>query len=250
MMWIRGLVLMAAIGAVSGCGGVTTNPFASSKPMAATPYPHDFAIVIDTNSDTYFCRTHSHQVIRASILQSATTYTNYSDYNNTVSSRYRQVTPLTQNQIQAMWNAVCKAHLLHGAFTWTYWHSRIDRYQRDSMMLQIRAGGLEKSYYQLNHWDNNKLPLVLLCESVDLPVGQDVHPEFPAAATQKAAATKPGGKKVQSGGIMGPGVPASKPAADNPAATRPEHGNAGDSGRVSPVTQQGTPILLPPTSEK
>ncbi len=232
-----GLALMALVCAISGCGGVTSNPFASRKPFTATPYPRDFAIVIDTNSDTYFCRTHIHQVIRASSMQSATTYTNYSDYNNTISSRYRHMTPLTRRQIQAMWNAVCKARLLHGAFTWTYWHSRIDRYQRNSMMLQIRAGGREKTYYQLNHWDNNKLPLVLLCESVDLPIGQDVHPELPppAATTGKAATTASGS------GARAAGKPAGALPAD--AGTEP-------SGNAAPESNQGTPVLLPPTSEK
>ncbi len=177
------LITLAAT--IGGCASNAGNPFGTSA-FVPTPYPRDFAIVIDTNNDTYFSRQRIDQVIRASSMSSVTTYTNYSDYNNAVTSRYSTHTPLTRSQLQAMWDAVRRHHLLRGAFTWSYWHSRIDRYQRNSMNLQIRAGGLKKSYYQLNHWDNNKLPLILLCESVDLPIGQDIHPAFPPASMPAA----------------------------------------------------------------
>lgn len=252
----RGVVRLSAICAVlflvtamAGCGGVVSNPFAS-KQFIATPYPHDFAIVIDTNSDSYFARTRVHQVIRASVMKSTTTYTDYSDYNNSVTSRYRRVTPLTRSQLQAMWNAVRKAHLLRGAFTWSYWHSPIDRYQRKSMTLQIRAGGREKSYYQLNHWDNNKLTLVLLCESVDLPIGQDVHPLLPPVAAPKMVKPSAGQGTNPVAPTMNLTMPQTQPVATLPAsatnrfsaaATHP----AAAATAPGPVRPSGTPLLLP-----
>ena len=67
------------------------------------------------------------------------------------------------------------------------------------MTLQIRANGQERVYHQINHWDNNKLPLIQLCESVNLPIGRQVHPPAPttqSVATQPAAppATAPVGR--------------------------------------------------------
>ncbi len=245
----RGVVRLAAIctvlmlaTAMGGCGGVVSNPFAG-KQFVATPYPHDFAIVIDTNSDSYFARTRVHQVIRASVMKSTTVYTNYSDYNNSVTSRYRTVTPLTRMQLQAMWNAVRKAHLLRGAFTWSYWHSRIDRYQRNSMTLQIRASGREKSYYQLNHWDNNKLPLVLLCESVDLPIGQDVHPLLPPAAAPKML--KPPVGPVAKPVDPGMARPMSKAAATLPATATSQPSVPAPQTAPETTAPAGTPLLLP-----
>ncbi len=243
-------VVLTMVTALSGCGGVVSNPFASRQ-FIATPYPHDFAIVIDTNSDSYFARTRVHQVIRASVMKSTTTYTNYSDYNNSVTSRYRRVTPLTRSQLQAMWNAVRQAHLLRGAFTWTYWHSRIDRYQRKSMTLQIRAGGREKSYYQLNHWDNNKLTLVLLCESVDLPIGQNVHPLLPPVAAPKIVQPPVRGSAKPIAPAMDHAMPQTAPAATGlPDTVASQHSAAAPKTATAvtapePVKPSGTPLLLP-----
>ena len=255
-----GVVRIAAVCAVlimatamGGCGGVVSNPFADKR-FIATPYPHDFAIVIDTNSDSYFARTRVHQVIRASVMKSTTVYTTYSDYNNSVTSRYRSVTPLTRMQLQAMWNAVRKAHLLRGAFTWSYWHSRIDRYQRNSMTLQIRAGGLEKSYYQLNHWDNNKLPLILLCESVDLPIGQDVHPLLPPAVAPTAVKAPVGSNAKPVGSGMARPMSRAAPAATLPANAKSQPTFTPPQTAPAPAATEsnqpsGTPLLLPTDPE-
>ncbi len=223
------LFVMAALILPAGCSskGKFSNPFA--RKFTPTRYPSDFAIVIDRNTDTYFSRVHVRQVIKASDMMSRTTYTTLSDYHNTVAARYTTRTPLSRAQLQAMWNAVRKHYLLQGAFTWTYWYSPIDRFQRNSMTLQIRANGVEKVYHQLNHWDNNKLPLILLCESVSLPIGQQVKPveptTIPAAGGTGPSSTRPA---ASSAAARKPAIvtPANRPAAKNsspimPAATKP-----------------------------
>ncbi|MGC9259229.1 MAG: hypothetical protein ACP5I8_03990 [Phycisphaerae bacterium] len=181
-------MLLTAIGALSlaGCGGIMNNPFATKRPLVVSPYPADLTIVIDRNTDTYFSRQHVHQVISAKDMMSLTTYTNFADYHNHIASVDHVDTPLTRDQLQAMWNEITKHRLLYHAFTWHYWNSPVDNYQRNAMTLQIRANGLTQVYHQFNHWDNNKLGLVLLCESVDLPIGQNVKPEMPQPATKLA----------------------------------------------------------------
>lgn len=179
------LTATVALG-LAGCGGVMNNPFASKTVFMVTPYPHDLMIVVDRNTDTYFSRQHVHQVISASDMMSRTTYTTFADYHNHIASVDHVDTPLTHDQLQAMWNAITRHHLLNNAFTWHYWNSPVDNYQRNAMTLQIRAGGKTQVYHQYDHWDNNKLELVLLCESVDLPIGQNVKPVMPLPATRPA----------------------------------------------------------------
>ncbi len=199
---IRNIVLTFALllivsGALSlaGCGGITNNPFAKRKPLVVTPYPADLSIIIDRNTDTYFSRQHVHQVISARDMMSRTTYTNFADYKNHIASQDHVDTPLTRDQLQAMWNEITRHRLLNNAFTWHYWNSPVDNYQRNAMTLQIRANGKTQVYHQYDHWDNNKLSLVLLCESVDLPIGQDVKPEMPIPATMPALKADMGTQK-------------------------------------------------------
>ena len=187
--------------------------------MVVTPYPSDLTIIIDRNTDTYFSRQHVHQVISAADMMSRTTYTTFADYHNHVASRDHIDTPLTHDQLQAMWNAICRHHLLHNAFTWRYWNSPVDYYQRNAMTLQIRANGKAEVYHQYDHWDNNKLDLILLCESVDLPIGQDVKPELPPAATHPAtrpmmmhATTQPATSKPSDNNMMTMPMAGGKPA--------------------------------------
>jgi hypothetical protein len=207
-------LLVAATGTLvlTGCGGVANNPFAKRQPLVATPYPADLTIVIDRNTDTYFSRQHVHQVISANDMMSDTTYTTFADYHNHIASQDHVDTPLTRDQLQAMWNEITRHRLLNHAFTWHYWNSPVDNYQRNAMTLQIRANGKTQVYHQYDHWDNNKLSLILLCESVDLPIGQDVTPQMPAPATMPA-------KKAMTQPAAAQG--AKKPS-DNAAMTMPE----------------------------
>ncbi len=202
------MVLTAIVAlSLAGCGGVMNNPFAAKKPLVVTPYPPDLTIVIDRNTDTYFSRQHVHQVISAKDMMSRTTYTSFADYHNHIASVDHVDTPLTHDQLQAMWNEITKHGLLHHAFTWHYWNSPVDNYQRNAMTLQIRANGVTQVYHQFNHWDNNKLGLVLLCESVDLPIGQNVKPEMPQPATKPASSSKRTAKAIAT---TNPAKPSSK----------------------------------------
>jgi len=152
----------------------------SGSLYAPTAVPSDFAVEIDQNNYTYFQRQHVRQVITASDMMSRTTYTNLSDYNNSTASQYTVITPLNENQIQAMWNAVYENDLLQGAGEWTYWQTPVDLYQERVQVLQVRANGMQQVYVQINHWDNDKLPLVFLCQAVGVPIGQNVNPQYPA----------------------------------------------------------------------
>ena len=221
---IRNIVLTLALlltigGALSlvGCGGVADNPFAKRTALVVTPYPADLSIVIDRNTDTYFSRQHVHQVISARDMISRTTYTTFADYKNHIASQDHIDTPLTRDQLQAMWNEITRHHLLHNAFTWHYWNSPVDNYQRNAMTLQIRANGKTQVYHQYNHWDNNKLGLILLCESVDLPIGQNVKPEMPAPATMPASQSEKGKQKPSATTI-----PAEKKASGASSMTMPQ----------------------------
>ncbi len=184
------LAAALACGLPTGCSKGRWNNLFAAK-FVSTPVPRDFAIVIDRNTSTYFARVHVHQLIQAADRTSRTTYTTWSDYHHGIASRYSTTTKLTQAQLQAMWNEVCRHRLMRNAFTWVYWYSPIDRYQRNSMTLQIRANGQERVYHQINHWDNNKLPLIQLCESVNLPIGRQVHPQAPPPPTTQSVATQP-----------------------------------------------------------
>jgi hypothetical protein len=182
-LWI--FPVMFILLASAGCSENSSSP----SGFVATPVPSDFAIEIDQNNDTYFSRLHVRQVITASDMMSRTTYINLSDYNGGVASKYTVNTKLTMNQIQAMWNAVCENNLLEGASSWTFWQTPVDEYQQRNQLLQIRANGMQQVYSQINHWDDNKLPLVFLCQTVEAPIGQDVKPQMPPTT---APATAPG----------------------------------------------------------
>lgn len=192
------LLMVSGTWSLAGCGAVTSNPFAKRVPLVVTPYPADLSIVIDRNTDTYFSRQHVHQVISARDMMSRTTYTTFADYKNHIASVDHVDTPLTRDQLQAMWNEITRHKLLNNAFTWHYWNSPVDNYQRNAMTLQIRANGKTQVYHQYDHWDNNKLGLVLLCESVDLPIGQNVKPEMPAPATMPTTMTGKTSTKAKS----------------------------------------------------
>ncbi len=187
------VVILAGLAMVSGIAGCSNgqlvNPFA--KKFVPTPVPSDFSVVIDRNVSTYFSRQHIRQVITASDMMSRTTFTNLSDYHNTITSQYTTSVPLNQAQLQHMWNEVCRNQLMRGALTWTSWYGPIDAYQRDSMTLQIRANKMEVIYHQLNHWDADKVGLVLACESVSLPVGQGVKPQLPPTPVKPVSKPAP-----------------------------------------------------------
>ncbi len=209
------LVGLTLVSGLTGCSnGQFVNPFA--KKFVPTPVPSDFSVVIDRNVSTYFSRQHIRQVITASDMMSRTTFTNLSDYHNTITSQYTVAVPLNQAQLQHMWNEVCRNHLMRGALTWTTWYGPIDAYQRDSMTLQIRANKMEVIYHQLNHWDADKVGLVLACESVSLPVGQSVKPNLPPVPA------KPVSKSVPKPKLARPSrVNSTQPAVKSGATTKP-----------------------------
>ena len=211
---VAGLTLVSGL---AGCSnGQLVNPFA--KKFVPTPVPPDFSVVIDRNVSTYFSRQHIRQVITASDMMSRTTFTNLSDYHNTVTSQYTVSVPLNHAQLQHMWNEVCRNHLMRGALTWTSWYGPIDAYQRDSMTLQIRANKMEVIYHQLNHWDADKVGLVLACESVSLPVGQGVKPKLPPVHVKPVPQLAPKSKSAEPSPQP---VASTQPAVKSGATTKP-----------------------------
>ena len=202
---------LAMVSGIAGCSnGQLVNPFAQK--VVPTPVPSDFSVVIDRNVSTYFSRQHIRQVITASDMMSRTTFTNLSDYHNTITSQYTTSVPLNQAQLQHMWNEVCRNQLMRGALTWTSWYGPIDAYQRDSMTLQIRANKMEVIYHQLNHWDADKVGLVLACESVSLPVGQGVKPQLPPTPVKPVSKPAPKTKLIR---VSPKPVAATQPATKN-----------------------------------
>ena len=215
------VVAAAALTLVSGVAGCSNGQFVNpfGKKFVATPVPADFSVVIDRNVSTYFSRQHIRQIVSASDMMSRTTFTNLSDYHNTITSQYTVSVPLNHAQLQHMWNEVCRNKLMRGALTWTSWFGPIDAYQRASMTLQIRADKKEVIYHQLNHWDADKVGLVLACESVSLPVGQNVKPMMPPAPVKPQL--KPALKKGAAAGVKARVVSTTQQAVKATATTKP-----------------------------
>ncbi|HUO06696.1 MAG TPA: hypothetical protein VM008_00020 [Phycisphaerae bacterium] len=162
------------------------------KPFIATAVPADFSIVVDENHDTYYARQHIQQVISASDSMSRTTYTTFRDYNNTVSDQFSQETPLSDVQLQNMWNDVQRDNLLAGSQIWINWLSDSDLYKHNRYTVQIRANGKIRSYRSTNSFAAALRPLILQANAVRLPITQNSRtpvvgaPQSPAmeAATQ------------------------------------------------------------------
>jgi len=175
---LPGFILVLAALALGACGELR-NPFAKEKPFTPTPYPKDFAVVIDESPDTYYARQNIHQVVTAADLMSRTTYTTFSDYNNSVVSSFTQEQPVTESQMQAMWNEVTKNDLLEGATVWYFWKTNPDNYMRNERRIQVRAQGQLAEFKVLNHWGYRIRDLEFLIRAGRLPITQHA-----AATTQ------------------------------------------------------------------
>lgn len=164
-----------------------------------TPYPEDFAVVIDESKDTYYARQDIRQVVTASDLLSSTTYMILRDYDDKVATSFTQETPLTPLQIQNMWNEVEKNQLLEKDYKpWYAWRTRYDDYKRFERRMQIRAGGKVVEYKTLNYFPNKVRELALQVQAVRLPLTQraalSATPTTPATAakvTTEGPATMP-----------------------------------------------------------
>jgi hypothetical protein len=206
------IVLPALLLAACSPSGKMENPFAKKAPFVATAVPADFVIVVDENHDTYYTRQHIQQVITAADSMSRTTYSNFRDYNNQVSRRFSQETPLSAGQLQAMWNAVRREEVMQGSSPWVNWRSDADLYKRNSYTIQIRANGRKAEYRQTNGFSGQVRPLMLLVEAVRLPITQDAgtHVVGPAAG------------ELHEEPVVAPTQPASgAPGTDMPPATLP-----------------------------
>jgi len=160
------------------------------KPFIATAVPADFSVVVDENHDTYYARQHIHQAISAADAMSVTSYTTLRDYNNTVSDQFSQETPLSDVQLQNMWNDVQRDDLLAGSQLWINWLSDSDLYRRNSYTVQIRANGKTRSFRSTNSFTAALRPLMLQVNAVRLPISQDSKTPVvgaPEAATTEAA---------------------------------------------------------------
>jgi len=189
-------VLPIALCLVAGCSstGGLRNPFVAEKPFVATTVPADFAIVVDENHDTYYTRKHIQQVITAADAMSRTTYTTFRDYNDTVSDRHVEETPLSASQLQAMWNDVERYNVLEGSGLWINWASGADLYKRNSFTIQVLANGRTRTYRQTNGFSGAVRPLMLLVEAVRLPITQNAGTPVvgaPEAPTTGPAAASP-----------------------------------------------------------
>jgi len=208
------ITLPAILAALSACtsAGDLKNPFVKEPPFVATPVPADLEIIVDENHDTYYARQHIQQVISAADSMSHTTYTTYRDYNNVVSNRFTVDTPLSQVQLQDIWNDISRNQLLRKSRLWINWLADSDLYKRDSYTIQIRANGRAAVYRQTNGFSGAVRPLMLELEALRLPITQN------SATPVVGAAENP---------------PASQPAAiiSEPPATEP----------MIPETQPATP---------
>jgi hypothetical protein len=120
---------------------------------------------------------------------SRTTYIYYRDFNDSVSDRFTQETPLTPSQLQAMWNAVAERNLMDGSSLWINWLSDTDLHQRNSFIIQIRADKKTRTYRQTNGFSGPVRPLMLLVSAVRLPISRDANtPVVGAPATEAAPA--------------------------------------------------------------
>jgi hypothetical protein len=181
-----GLVLLV------GCAG-QQSPFAEKKPFVATPVPPDFAVVLNENVDTYYARQHVHQVVRADDMMSRTTYTTYRDYNNTVADQYTQEAPVTQEQLQGMWNLVRQNDLLKGGWVWKDWSTNASNYRSNQQALEIRADGKQIAYQATNFWPARLRDLALQVEGArfGLKGANQAMPAGAASSTVPATATAP-----------------------------------------------------------
>lgn len=235
---LAGLLMVTGMGFVAGCGEVRA-PWAKERVVVQTPVPADFAIVLEENQDTFYSRMHIRQVVTGSDLMSRTTWTTLRDANNAVASEFTTEHPLTEAQVQQMWNEVQRYKLMEGASTWYYWMTFPDSYRREEHTMQIKADGKVQSYKQLNHWGYKFQDLALQVEGVRFsvpPKGGVIVPatrgaenatepataagtqtgrvELPVVTTQAAteAATLP---------LTQPAMPATK-AADTQSAVEPK----------------------------
>ena len=160
---------------VAGCTyeGDFKNPFERVPPFVATPVPSDLEIVVDENHDTYYARQHIQQVITTNDSMSRTTYTMYRDYNNVVSNKFSQETPLSAVQLQNIWNDISRGRLLEKSRLWVNWLSDSDLYKRDMFTIQIRADGRSATYRQPQGFSGVVRPVMLQLEALRLPMTQD-----------------------------------------------------------------------------
>jgi hypothetical protein len=167
-------------------------PFTREAPFVPTAVPADFEVRVDENHDTYYARQHIAQVVSASDAMSTTTYTTFRDYNNSVSNKFSQETPLSPQQLQAMWNEVARYDLLGRSVIWANWFSGADLYKRDAYTLQIRANGRTRVFRQTNGFSGAHRPLVLQLEAVRLPLSQQGGtPVVPGGTPEPAPETAP-----------------------------------------------------------
>ncbi len=187
------LLLSAALLALAGCASETGlhAPFHKDAPFIATPVPSDFAVIIDENHDTFYAREHIGQVITAADAMSTTTYTTLRDYNNTVSNKFSQETPLSPVQLQNMWNAVSRYNLLGGSRIWINWLSDSDLYRRNSYTVQLRANGQTRAYHFTNGAPGALGALLLQTDAVRLPITQNSNTQVvsPTATTEESPMT-------------------------------------------------------------
>jgi hypothetical protein len=166
---------LAALLLLAACtrSGNLKVPFITKEaPFVPTAVPSDFAIRADENHDTYYSRQHIAQQISAGDAMSKTTYTTFRDYNNSVSNKFSQETPLSPQQLQAMWDEVSKHNLLDRSIIWANWFSGADLYKRDAYTLQIRANGQTKVYRTTNGFPGATRTLILQMEAVRLPLSK------------------------------------------------------------------------------
>jgi len=206
--------LSLALLALAGCTyeGDFKNPFEKEPPFVATPVPADLAIVVDENHDTYYARQHIQQVITANDTMSRTTYTMFRDYNNVVSNKFSQETPLSAVQLQNIWNDISRARLLSKSRLWVNWLSDSDLYKRDTFTIQIRANGRSATYRQAQGFSGAVRPVMLQLEALRLPMSQDSRTPVVGGSAEPAA--------PQSQPALVPEaetMPASQPAMSEPA---------------------------------
>jgi len=189
---------------VAGCSrsGELRNPFTKEAPFVATSVPADFAVVVDENHDSFATRQHVQQVITAADAMSRTTYTRFSDYNNSVSDRFTEQTAITPSQMQAMWNSVQEYDLLNGSTLWINWLTDSDLYKRNAYTIQIRANGQTRTYKQTNGFSGPVRYLMFQLQSIRLPISQNANTPVVTPVVPEAA-------------------PATEPAATTPAASAP-----------------------------
>ncbi len=219
---ITALLLSTGLVAFAGCASDTGlhSPFKKETPFVATPVPADFAVIIDENHDTFYARQHIEQVVTSADAMSTTTYTTFRDYNNTVSNKFSQETPLSPVQLQNMWNNVARYNLLTGSRIWINWLSDSDLYRRNSYTVQLRANGQTRSYRFTNGSPGGLKPLLLQTDAVRLPITQ--NSKTPVVTTAPAAAPEE----------PAPSMPSTEPASTEATTTAP--------APLLPATSQAT----------